>query len=84
MKSTTTRSERPRCSLQDQTCEGDLWQCRTCKAWHCQTHFHASSLGKCVECPSCEEKRLDALANIPEPRLDGIDAIADRLDIKDK
>jgi len=81
----TTKTDPRRCAVNDTTCEGELWQCHACKAWHCQTHFHATSKGTCVECPSCEERRLDALAtSVTEPRLDGIDAVGDRLDIKDK
>ena len=52
------------------TCEGELWQCQTCKEHYCQAHFHQTSLGENVECVACERERLEkeAAAEKASPR----------------
>jgi hypothetical protein len=53
-------TEPHRCYYGDESCEGDLWQCRTCKEWFCQGHFHSTSQGDNVECVACERERKEA------------------------
>ena len=46
-----------RCALPGISCHGRLWQCRTCREWYCQTHWHETSKGRNVECSTCEFRR---------------------------
>ena len=41
----------------DETCNGKLWQCRTCLEWFCEQHSHSTELGDNVECVGCERER---------------------------
>jgi hypothetical protein len=38
-------------------CNGDLWQCETCKNFYCQEHNHETDKGQNVECVACEYQR---------------------------
>lgn len=51
----------PECYFNDGAlgCQGDLWQCKTCGEWFCQTHFHVTDKGRNVECVACEENTPD-------------------------
>lgn len=40
------------------TCRGEVWQCKTCKEWYCNEHWHETELGRNVECVACEGIRL--------------------------
>src|SRR6185436_4196170 len=47
-----------RCYYGDQeTCDGDLWECQTCGELYCQAHWHSTAKGENVECVACEFAR---------------------------
>jgi DNA-directed RNA polymerase subunit RPC12/RpoP len=47
------------CYYNNELCEGELWQCATCKEEFCQTHSHSTAKGQDVECVACERNRLE-------------------------
>lgn len=47
------------CYYELSECSDDLWQCQTCKEWFCDSHFHDTALGYCVECAACEYERIE-------------------------
>lgn len=49
-----------KCYYDNDLCEGELWECETCKELYCETHFHETDLGCCVECVACEYQRKQA------------------------
>lgn len=91
--STTTRRTPTRsngdesCYYANDTCEGDTWQCQTCKEHYCQTHSHVSSKGHNTECVACERERKDAELLAEDERVERAVAkadVIDKLDIPDK
>lgn len=46
-----------RCYYDTPECEGELWQCKTCGNWYCQTHWHETEKGRNIECVACEGER---------------------------
>ncbi len=48
-----------KCYYDNELCEGDSWKCETCCEHFCQTHWHETDKGHCVECVSCERERKD-------------------------
>lgn len=42
------------CCLCEET--EDLWECETCGEMFCLDHWHETSLGKNIECSTCERE----------------------------
>lgn len=61
-----------RCHYNTPDCAGPVWTCRSCKNEFCTTHTNVTSLGANVECPECEDKRLDVKPP-PQPDLRHVD-----------
>jgi len=69
------------CSRNDRTCGTAEWTCKSCGRSFCHRHSTVTSLGRDVECGSCEEARLSGLASaIKQPTFLKAGQAADRLD----
>jgi len=49
-----------RCYYDDINCTRWIWPCKTCGEWYCSFHWHETSMGRNVECVTCESARHSA------------------------
>lgn len=47
------------CYYDSPECQGELRQCKICKTWYCEFHFHETDKGRCVECVACEQAKKE-------------------------
>lgn len=86
-KTTRTSSTAPGCYHDNAACEGDLWQCLSCRETFCQAHARITTRGPNKECEGCERERKDAEQLDADDPTDRLAARADpgnKLDIADK
>lgn len=57
------------CYYETTQCQGQLWQCHSCREHFCQFHSHTTELGSNVECSACARERREAVLSGGEVHL---------------